>query len=1027
MARPGWGSGARGETAQPSGGRGGWGSGARGERPVRARRRKDDGGRSIGGFLGNLGEDVGGALLGIPGGVREAVTHPVRAGQAVRRSYQQTYGALDEALPRSPLPWFDDDDSEHGTGLRGLSKFGRNVYDHPLGPILDAATVVTLGAGATARGASLLGRAGAAGRVARVELRGPSGTTIPGRTLSRNPVVRGRQRAVDRTLKALPGRTPLVGELARFARELERAPRRDARRLELKLRPYRRAWGKLNEAERIALSLHARAMSPDEYRGLLLREKEAGADVHENMLGLLERTDVRAAFADPSPRLQRTMELAREAGEISAGILKDRGLLDEVAMAERPYLHARLASGAEFRPKGLGRAFEGDPVPMNQEAMFGADVGPVVRQGELGAGALVRTRDRGNVGRVVAWDPETNMGRVHFVNRRTGAEEHVPYHADDLQVITPEEASRAEVELVGGKPIDEIRAALEEMGRPQPFYLPDVDVTKGVSTGKAGGGRGVPTKPGATKQNRAILARMGQLALDVDQLSPSYISAVKFALHSDLHDVLLEHAVPIAKGTGLPDKWSYIRRPVGRSRRGEQIPHTAQVRGEFERDLEDLVPADAEKLSPEDWIAKAEADAAVDADGHYLALPESVIRQVAGEFHRSSNAASKFFNKATSVWRAIVLGYRPAFLVNNLIGNHLLYAIKNAGPAGLRAYVNALRSTKGGEALARKLGSDPETRGLIDDEFLVEFFPEQTEAGAFGSTQRPRFRKPGAQRAARAAGSGIIPATQAIAEGTLRRAAVEKALRTNPQVRARVRAMKGERRKFEKAARQTLLDEPDVVREVSDQVNAALGDYLGLSPFERYVVRSAFPFYAWYRAITVITVKLPLDHPGRADVLAKLGEIGSEIEEEQLGERPSYLGGALPWGDREGDLQGIVTTGGLNPLATPVGLARGLPAVGPGGSPEAAREFVGTMNPLLLEAARQIAAARDGRPLPGGLVAGPLSRVAQSLPPAQLGRGPSDLYPERDWRYQLAALLGVPYKRMSVSEARARAREERER
>ena len=42
-----------------------------------------------------------------------------------------------------------------------------NTYEHPLGPILDVASFVTLGAGAAARGAAVVSKAAEAGRVAR--------------------------------------------------------------------------------------------------------------------------------------------------------------------------------------------------------------------------------------------------------------------------------------------------------------------------------------------------------------------------------------------------------------------------------------------------------------------------------------------------------------------------------------------------------------------------------------------------------------------------------------------------------------------------------------------------------------------------------------------------------------------------------------------------------------------------------------------------------------------------------------------
>src|SRR5207247_706094 len=126
----------------------------------------------------------------------------------------------------------------------------------PLGPILDVATIVTGGAGAVAKTGGALARAGAIsdasrlarlGRASAIELRSPAarvegeGLKISGKSLSRNPAIRARQVALDKAMKRLPPTTPLLGEYARFARELDRLPRQDALRLQHHMEPYSRA------------------------------------------------------------------------------------------------------------------------------------------------------------------------------------------------------------------------------------------------------------------------------------------------------------------------------------------------------------------------------------------------------------------------------------------------------------------------------------------------------------------------------------------------------------------------------------------------------------------------------------------------------------------------------------------------------------------------------------------------------------------------------------------------------------------
>lgn len=91
------------------------------------------------GLTGNLAADVKDAVVGLPMGIITTGQHPVRAVENIGKSYWHTYS-----------PFFT------GNPIKGL----QNLYDHPLAPILDVATVFTLGAAGAARGAGALSKAG---------------------------------------------------------------------------------------------------------------------------------------------------------------------------------------------------------------------------------------------------------------------------------------------------------------------------------------------------------------------------------------------------------------------------------------------------------------------------------------------------------------------------------------------------------------------------------------------------------------------------------------------------------------------------------------------------------------------------------------------------------------------------------------------------------------------------------------------------------------------------------------------------
>jgi hypothetical protein len=108
-------------------------------------------GRIVGGpvgFVGNLAGDVKDAVVGLPAGVVMTVKDPVGSGKLVGQQVWQTWSPLFKGHPE---------------------EFAANFYDHPLAPILDVASVFTLGAGSAARGAGALSKAGIGGpRVAKV-------------------------------------------------------------------------------------------------------------------------------------------------------------------------------------------------------------------------------------------------------------------------------------------------------------------------------------------------------------------------------------------------------------------------------------------------------------------------------------------------------------------------------------------------------------------------------------------------------------------------------------------------------------------------------------------------------------------------------------------------------------------------------------------------------------------------------------------------------------------------------------------
>src|SRR5439155_6361894 len=99
-------------------------------------------------------------------------------------------------------------------------------------------------------------------------------------------------------------------------------------------------------------------------------------------------------------------------------------------------------------------------------------------------------------------------------------------------------------------------------------------------------------------------------------------------------------------------------------------------------------------------------------------------------------------------------------------------------------------------------------------------------------------------RKTKALGTGIFPATQAVAENLPRRAAVETFIRRSPEFRTLYQSLPSQTRTFEEAARKLLSGEGGKLyqRRISEQVNETLGNYLNLGPASR-AMRNVLPFW----------------------------------------------------------------------------------------------------------------------------------------------------------------------------------------
>lgn len=617
---------------------------------------------------------------------------------------------------------------------------------------------------------------------------------------------------------------------------------------------------------------------------------------------------------------------------------------------------------------------------------------------------------------------------------------HLSVLRDKLERAEARFASSRKPDRVGGT-VQRVelpkRAASEALGRPvrelhgQPYYVPHVaEQTVEVNPlGGRGGGKAEPRRLASTKRNEGTLFLRGKLSLRPDVLGPEFLRRVKYVKYQEIHKALVDGAIKTTMQElernydgKLPKGYEYIRRTAA-----DRIPGSMRGESDIPINLQKIVP-NAEDLHDsqlaEGFSTTDPAEAHVGPKGELYIVPKQLVKAATGEFTRISDFQRAFIQRPLAVWRAVVLGLRVGFLTNNLIGNSIMYAVRTAGAGAFRDLFKSILEQHGAN-VAKKVLDNAATPPALRQSLYEEFFPEQV-AGTFGRTQSPANSTFGAaatkaERVARDVTSAIPNVTSQVAEVGFRRALIRHYIRHSPEFKAVYRALPKESRTFEDAARQVLSGKggKPYQRYISKQVNQSLGNYLGLSPVERNVLRNTLPFYAWYKAIVVTTAHLAVDAPLRANILGQIGQIGKQWSEDQLGQVPSFLAGAIPLGNGPHGTRRVLGTQGLNPYATLEQLRKGsssdISSLG--------------LNPFFAGILDTYAQAKQQNfKVSGPAVFGKtIVNIAKNLPLSQLvePNPPSRLYPTRGRRTTSLSYLGFPVKEYDPNVAAQQAREGR--
>jgi hypothetical protein len=822
--------------------------------------------------------------------------------------------------------------------------FYRNFHANPLNAIIDAAAVATGGAGALSHVGALSREAKALTVPDLAKQMGQEGNDVTLRMSHQNPVIRGRQVAVNKLLNspAVPDATPIIGSEARLARQVVRSSSGAGETLALKAVPLEQAFSKLSKVEKAAWHLKMQHLDPHGYQDLLASKVIGNPKSTEAVMWKkLEGAKLNDLYKNPmaSKKLMAALAEGHKAADLLTADKTVRGILDPVTAVERPYLPQRLINDAKIVPPDKATEFR----PAGIHDQPGASI--------------------------------------------------------------PELAQKLDVQGEAAGLPDALR---------QPSYVPHSAKVDRPLVGQFRGrvGANPAARPGSTRMNEGTLLGKGMLNLHKNSLADEMRLHGRFVQRSDVHSALMQVAAKLPEG-GLPNRYRYLKAKAGEA----SVPYTEQAAGALKNELESKQSLLDRFTTRKDNLGEEEY--ARDAEGHKLIIPDHVANSLAMNARVTPSLVHDLlWNKPLTVWKHMILGLRPAYMVNIIASQHILGALQMAGGGrGVEAYLNHLI---------------PGARlGKLTDATVEDTMPEQSMATFSGSTGTA-----GVGRLASKAYQGVMPATMK-AENWLRRLMIEGWAKSEPAVQKAMAENGGD---INKALRQVATTDPHILHEISSRVDHAQGNYRTYSAAEQKL-RQIVPFYGWDRHIIQSTYRILAERPGTANVGLKLGQQGQQSNLAQYGKLPAYLQGlvGIPKSWLPGWLlkaEGAGTTPVLEskafePFSTDADILKFAQSAF-SGKPGAANDQLSSVNPYITGALEYATGknlltgtALKGH-IPGGFFGNVPARIALGLPQARLFEQAIGWHPlgvskaptsSQDTASQALTLLGAPIKGLNKARA----------
>jgi hypothetical protein len=867
------------------------------------------------GFFGNLGKDIGDFATGFFPGLYtlgKSAVHDV--------SHPGSHSELYEKIVK---PTYEGYKATYGQG-----NVLENIYKHPLGPILDVATVASLGAGAAGKVGQVAARSGVEGGVANLakitSREGRPSVALPGgepiaREYTPRPLAKLGQIGLDR----LGDR---VGPLGDF--QAKKAMQRESRMLDQEFK------GQLaQDTTSVVRPLveASKQLDPDESLAVHLALR--GVNTPERMATY--QANVRAALADPE-KAQKAENLG-----VPRQIIERRAELSprvqELVMHPTP----AMTNFAQTWHSDVQRGLSQLPIePEVHEARRG------FYQREL---APVRKRDE-----MLGAEPDFGRGQIRPDTvpdvQATNFETHTP--RGTLSKVIP--GVRPGEEIVRPKKFGD-RVATDAVTA-QNIFVPRAQRYLADPSGETfmeGLFRADPKVfvEHAVRRERDLAERGFKANLIEHNAAKDPHGEVRKFKNKGEFDASGLRDTHVLVNPEFPVAW--FRAETNFIKQAGQIINRLQEVGDeaneavVQKMIDDLTDADAKAFLIAHWGAMKRPGVAVPNEFFNY---QKQLAQVSDPFN---NPAGRVWARFMHHWRNTVLAYMPRWGLNTAVGSFVTNMVK--GVLNPMDYVkgNQLARqfvTEGGDVLTRP-GAIQRRLGAPDLNFAEQRLQKLEPAGVSLQGEAIQEMLEGSMAGYQSALGINFPTRKLVAsvqhiEDFFRRASFQHSLRREgsrwdqsqganldiemPDVPTTGEALEGMGEMndmkdvltdhFEEVVNHNgnvpeMLQDSRLVQRALRDVNKFGYNYGALGPHERRYVRQFMPFYGWYKFISTLAARLPVEYPGRTAAMNAIAQVGTDMQNE-LGMMPEWIKGSIILGvNPDGSIR-YLPTRGLNPFSS---------------------------------------------------------------------------------------------------------------